>query len=116
VSAVFESFAGGIRKIVAVSSGWLPKPPMVILSGEDRHKVIGRFRAEDGRNFEVISTDIGFRIDGLTSRELIPIDNQTFYDTGDPEAIVRFKRLRNRVYTGFAVTHPLRLTINARRV
>ncbi len=116
MGAVFETLGGSLRKIVAFSSGWLPRPPMVILSGDDRSKIIGRFRADDGRDFEVVPTDEGFRIDGLTGRELIPISHETFYDTGDPEAIVRFERLRNRVYTSFAVTHPLRLTIRARRI
>jgi len=116
MGVVFESLTGSLRKIVAVSGAWLPKPRTVRLSGEDRRKIIGCFRAEDGRNFEVIPTDSGFRIDGLSGRELIPISHETLYDAGDPEAIVRFERLRNRVYTSFVVTHPLRLSINARRV
>ncbi len=116
MGAVFETLTGSLRKFVIISHRWLPKSPIVALSGEDRSKIIGRFRAEDGQDFEVISTASGFRIDGLTGRELVPISIQTLYDSGDPEAIVRFDRLRNRVYTSFTVTHPLRLTISARRV
>jgi len=116
MGVVFESLTGSLRKIVAVSITWLPRPPAVSLSDDDRRKIIGCFRAEDGREFDVVPTDSGFRIDGLTGGELIPINNATLYNAGDPEAIVRFDRLRNRVYTNFVVTHPLRLSINARRV
>jgi len=113
---VFETLSGSLRKIAAVSSAWLPRPRAVRLSDEERRKIIGRFRAEDGREFEVFPTASGFLIDGLSGRELTAISAETLYDAGDPEAIVRFERLRNRVYTIFVVTHPLRLSINARRV
>jgi len=116
MGVVFETLSGSLRKIVAVSSAWLPRPHAVSLSEDDRRKIIGRFRAEDGREFKVLPTASGFHIDGLSGRELIAISAETLYDAGDPEAIVRFERLRNRVYTNFIVTHPLRLSINARRV
>jgi hypothetical protein len=115
MEAVFGSVAEGIRKVASIANGWLAGPERIALSEKECDRLVGSYRAKDGRNFEVIRTEAGFRIEGLTRWELSPIDRATLFTGSDPELIVRFKYLQNGRYNCLVATHPLRLTTIALR-
>jgi hypothetical protein len=116
METVFESMAGGLRKFATMANGWLAGPEQISLSDRERDRLIGRYRAKDGQDFEVTGTDAGFLIEGLTDLELSPIERAVLFTGSDPELIVRFKYLQNGRYTCLVATHPLRLTTIALRV
>ena len=108
------SLAKTFWKLVAITE-WLPRQPRVVLSERDCRRLLGLYRAKDGRRCNVTCTPEGFRISGLMLGELLPIDRTTLYDSTDPEAQVKFMQLRNGGYGMMAVSHPLRLTLIALR-
>jgi len=116
METAFGSLAVGLRKFATIANGWLARPAHITLPEDDRFRLIGRYRTKDGQYFEVTGTEDGFHIQGLSQRELSPIDNVTLFDSGDPESIVRFRDLQKAGYSYLVVTHPLRLTITAARV
>jgi hypothetical protein len=112
----FESVAENIRKFASVAHGWLSGPDQITLAENDRDRLIGRYRTKAGQDLVVTKTCAGFRIEGLTQWELLPIERATLFTGNDPELIVRFKYLQNGRYTCLVATHPLRLTTIALRV
>ncbi len=111
-----DTLFGGILKFASVVNGWIPRPPIMSLSPEERSRLIGSYKSNDGRNYWVTQDGTGFRICGLTNCEFVPINAMTLRDRGDPEGVIRFESLRDQKYRYMVATHPLRLTIGAVRV
>ena len=115
MDAVFGNVAESIRKFASIAHGFLAGPERPALSEKQCDRLVGRYRAKDGQNFEVTRREAGFRIEGLTRWELLPIDRATLFTGNDPELVVRFKYLQNGRYNCLVATHPLRLTVVALR-
>ncbi len=94
MAAVFGSLGFGLRKFASIANGWLAGPARIALPAEERQRLIGRYRTKDGQYLEVTGTEDGFRILGLSQRELSAIDHVTLYGDGDPESVVRFSDLQ----------------------